>query len=227
MAQIKQSETKIVSRSNIHFAPYNPRKKNKDVVEALKKNFKKVGYLGGIVWNERTGNIVGGHKRIEAMDLIHNYTGRNDYDIKLEVIDVDEKTEKEQNIFLNNKRVQGDMDYELLASFLPEIDIQNTGLTQYDIDIVKAIAPNIDFGDINDIKKDIIEQEKPYNDRKESIKKLKQDIKNNVSQNQTQTHFNVVFETYEQKAEFLEMFNFDADSKIIDGENLLERIQNG
>ena len=103
--KLKQSETVIIKRSNIKFSPYNPRKKNPKVVAALKENFKKVGFLGGICWNKTTGNLIGGHKRLEALDLIYNYDGskEKDYDVKVEQIEIELKTEKAQNIFLNNK----------------------------------------------------------------------------------------------------------------------------
>ena len=104
MAKIKQSETVFIKRSQVNFAAYNPRKANPKVVDALKKNFKKVGFMGGIKWNETTGNLIGGHKRTEALDLIHGYDGteNTDYEIKVEKIQLTEKQEKEQNIFLNN-----------------------------------------------------------------------------------------------------------------------------
>ena len=78
--KIKQSESIIIKRSKINFAPYNPRKEDKKVVEELKKNFKRVGFLGGICWNETTGNLVGGHKRLQALDLIYKYDGTNEKD---------------------------------------------------------------------------------------------------------------------------------------------------
>lgn len=83
MVKLKQSETITIKRSKINFAAYNPRKKDKKVVEALKKNFKKVGFLGGIQWNSITGNLIGGHKRTEALDLIYDYDGtpEKDYDV--------------------------------------------------------------------------------------------------------------------------------------------------
>lgn len=43
----KQSETVVIKRSQINFAPYNPRKEDPEVIKKLKKNFKTVGYLGG------------------------------------------------------------------------------------------------------------------------------------------------------------------------------------
>ena len=69
----KQSETVVIKRSQINFAPYNPRKEDPEVIKKLKKNFKTVGYLGGIVWNQLSSYLVSGHKRVQTLDIINNY----------------------------------------------------------------------------------------------------------------------------------------------------------
>ncbi len=160
--KLKQSETIFIERSKINFAAYNPRKKDQKVVDSLKANFKKVGFLGGIIWNKTTSNLVGGHKRVEALDLIHNYTGEKDYTIKVECIELDEKTEKEQNIYLNNKRQQGRDDLELMAVLIEEIDIESAGLTELDIEAIQIAVPTFDYGRNNEIFEDLESIDKSY-----------------------------------------------------------------
>ena len=75
----KQSETVVIKRSQINFAPYNPRKEDPEVIKKLKKNFKTVGYLGGIVWNQLSSYLVSGHKRVQTLDIINNYDGADFY----------------------------------------------------------------------------------------------------------------------------------------------------
>ena len=57
----------------------------------LRSNFQKVGYLGGIVWNSLSGNLVGGHKRVMAHDIHYKYDGTEDYKIKVEAVELDEQ----------------------------------------------------------------------------------------------------------------------------------------
>lgn len=225
MAKIKQSETVIIKRSQISFAPYNPRKKDKKVVEALKRNFKKVGFLGGIQWNATTGNLIGGHKRTEALDLVYDYDGTDetDYDIKVEKIELTEKQEKEQNIFLNNKRVQGEMDYEMMAVLVQEIDIEEAGLDNYDINIIESIVPDFNFGDNKKIKEDI-EDTRTTQEKKDNIKDLKKNIKNGISNNQQVSYFVVTFKNYDDKAEFLEGIGINGDDIYITGEKFVSRL---
>jgi hypothetical protein len=218
--KIKQSETVFIKRSQVSFAPYNPRKKNPKVINELKKNFKKVGFLGGIIWNETSGNLVGGHKRVEALDLINGYDGKNDYDIKVEKVNLDDKTEKEQNIFLNNKRVQGETDYELLSKLLPEIEKENAGLDDYDIDIVKSIIPDFNFGENEIIQNDF----KELRGEKENIKELKKNIKKQISNNQQSFYFVVTFDSNKEKSEFLEGIGINGDNIYITSKEFLTKL---
>lgn len=53
--------------------------------QEAQKNFKTVGYLGGIVWNQLSSYLVSGHKRVQTLDIINNYDGtpETDYEIKV------------------------------------------------------------------------------------------------------------------------------------------------
>ena len=125
---MKQSETKIINRSQINLNPINPKRHTDEQIKQQKKNLKKVGFLGGIVWNKNTGNLVDGHRRIQALDLINKYDGTNDYQIKVEMVNFDEKTEKEQLTYMavgNSKA-----DYNLIAQYVDTIDYENVGLSE-------------------------------------------------------------------------------------------------
>jgi hypothetical protein len=225
--KLKQSETVVIKRSLINFAAYNPRKKNPKIVHALKTNFKKVGFLGGICWNKTTGNLIGGHKRLEAMDLIYGYDGSKvkDYDIKVEQIELDLKTEKEQNIFLNNKNVQGENDFELLAELLPEINIENAALTDYDIGLIESIVPDFVFGKNDGIKEEIQELKQKSHKTKEQVKSDKKKIKSDISERQQSFYFTVTFNSYMDKAEFLEGLGINGDQVFVTSKQFLKALE--
>lgn len=103
-----------IHRSELKNAPYNPRVISDKNRLKLSRNMKKVGLLGPVaIWNRRTGNIVGGHQRVSILDSLN---GTKDYMVRVSAVDLDEKTEKEQNIFLNNPETQGEFDYEQLST---------------------------------------------------------------------------------------------------------------
>lgn len=149
--KIKQSETKSLNRSEIKLASYNPRKLSEEARKALKKNIKENGLLGGIIVNERTGNIVSGHQRISIADEVNKYnpeTNENDYSVKVEVIDVDDKKEKELNVFMNSRATQGEYDYKKLAQIFPDIDAALAGLDDVDVSMIEIELPNTDHIEI-------------------------------------------------------------------------------
>lgn len=221
----KQSETVTIKRSQINFAPYNPKVHSKDAISQMKRNIKSVGLLGGIIWNKITSNLIDGHKRVMTLDSINNYDGSpaKDYDIKVEMIELDVKTEKEQNIFQTKSRT--DLDNVLLGSMLGEIDYELAGLDEMDLNMIAAESPAFDFGSNEETKAEIKEMERPYEERKQIMKDMKAAQKEAIANKfQGDPYFTLSFDTVENKAEFLERFGFDPSAKFIKGEILAEKL---
>lgn len=231
----KQSETVEIKRSSINFAPYNPKNHSKELIDVIKKNIKRVAFLGGIVWNERTTNLIDGHKRVMSLDVIHKYKGtpETDYILKVEKINLDEKTEKEQNIFQTKSRT--DFDRDLLSELLPDIDYKNAGLDDVDLSIYSINIPTDEIFEFNPQEETIKETEeslkeitktepsKTYEERKEKVKALKEKFKEEAEYD-GDPFFTVSFSDYNNKVHFMEMFGFDEESKYIKGEELLNKI---
>jgi ParB-like chromosome segregation protein Spo0J len=51
-----------------HFHPSNPRMISNEQLRMLADSMKEFGDLSGLVFNRRTGNLVGGHQRIQLLD---------------------------------------------------------------------------------------------------------------------------------------------------------------
>lgn len=142
----KGSETKIIKRSQINLNPCNPKVHTDADIKQQKANIKKVGLIGGIQWNETTGNLIDGHKRVMSVDLIQGYDGTSetDYDIKVEAVDFDEKTEKEQLLFM--AKSQDPIDYNLVAQKFDfdEIDFKAAGFTEQDTEQIKMLQDDLE-----------------------------------------------------------------------------------
>lgn len=117
--KLEKFTSETVNRKDIHGAEYNPRRIDPDTEKRLRQELRDVGMLQPIVVTRRTGNIVGGHQRIKAMDAILR---RDDYDLTVAMIDVDEREEVKANILLNNPAVQGDWDVFKLGDLKLEFD---------------------------------------------------------------------------------------------------------
>lgn len=214
----------VLLRSQINFADYNPRVISEKALRSLKANIKKVGLLGGIVVNKSTMNIVSGHQRITALDLLNK---DKDYKIIVELVELTEQQEREQNIFMNSTTVQGEFDIDKLAALLPNIDYKASGLDDYDISNIAAESPNIEMGNSSEVESDIQDMDIPYEERKAAIKEKKAKQMQTIdNQQMNDPFFTVAFDDYESKAEFLGMFGLNPDDKYIKGEILFDNIMN-
>ena len=98
-------------------AYYNPRKDLKpgDVeYEKLKKSIQEFDLVEPLVWNKRTGRLVGGHQRLKVLKEL-GYQ-----EVEVSVVDLPEEKEKALNIALN--KIQGDWDYVKLKDLLQDLD---------------------------------------------------------------------------------------------------------
>jgi len=101
----------------INPAPYNPREELKPgdpEYEKLARSIKDFGYIDPLIWNERTGNLVGGHQRFNVL-LAEGHT-----ELEVSVVDFSEEKEKFANLALN--KVSGNWDEEKLADLLFELE---------------------------------------------------------------------------------------------------------
>lgn len=129
-------ETETISRDMIKNAPYNPRIMDEGAKKRLKKNIAKHGLVAALTWNKRTGNLVGGHQRLEQLDALEK---NKDYELTVCVVDVDEREEAALNVQLNNPSMQGEWDLDKLANLSEEFDLdlaEDFGFTESDIDFM-------------------------------------------------------------------------------------------
>lgn len=103
--------------SDLQPADFNPRKELKPgdkEYESLYKSVKEFGYVDPIIVNKRTGNIVGGHQRLNVLQEL----GYEEIDVVN--VDLDETREKALNIALN--KISGKWDEPKLKDLLLDID---------------------------------------------------------------------------------------------------------
>jgi len=125
---------KKVSVSKINPAPYNPRidlKSEDPEYQKLKNSIATFGYVDPVIWNEATGNLVGGHQRFKI--LIEQGLS----EIEASVVNLSLEKEKALNLALN--KIQGDWDKEKLVILLDDLckvsdlDLGITGFSQLEI----------------------------------------------------------------------------------------------
>ena len=253
--KIKQSETKEIMRSQIHLNPCNPKKHSDKKIQEQLKNLRRVGYLGGITWNEATGNIVDGHRRVMALDLHHKYDGstESDYSIKVESVSLTEKQEKEQLTYMALGNTKAD--YALIAEYYADIDPVMAGLDSYDIENIAAYLPDpvevtVEVTDFSDLLMpgDEVDEVNPTNDdegampetshpadnanrsadeAKSAIKEKKQKAMERAAERYAdqEAYITISFANAEEKRMFCELAGIGEDSKFIKGCDVLNMVE--
>ena len=248
-----KSESVELNRSAIHLADYNPRKLSDESRKTLKRGIKKFGLVGGIVVNKRTGlTVVSGHQRLSVMDELQKLT-ENDYSIRVDVIDVDEKQEKELNILMNNPNAQGTWDFDALARIVPDIDYKDAGLTDADLnmigvdfllqtekessiadELVNMMSPVVEQREAEKAERkaerDVAKAAQEEADRAAKVAHMK-DVKQQVRENAQKQADNMdaylmlSFDTFDAKAAFCERFGYDPYTKFVKGEVFDEQVE--
>ena len=150
-------EIRTLKEAQLTVADYNPRRdlQPEDAeYQKLRRSMETFGYVEPIIWNERTGRVVGGHQRLKV--LLEQ--GRED--IEAVVVDLAEKDEKILNVLLN--KVKGRWDIGRLADLLQQLDetgdMEVTGFEDWELqsllmqyDHIKDLMEE-DFSDYSDKK---------------------------------------------------------------------------
>jgi DNA modification methylase len=146
----------------INPAPYNPRidlQPGDEEYEKLKRSIEEFGYVEPLVWNRRTGNLVGGHQRYK---ILVNEKGLKELDVS--EVDLDETREKALNIALN--KISGDWETTKLAELLQElqasdeIDFELTGFSEEEFDELLEqldieLEPDVEYEEVEDDEFDV------------------------------------------------------------------------
>jgi len=114
--------------SDLKYAQYNPRKIDDKELAKLKRSISEFGYVEPIVWNQRTGFVVGGNQRLKALRELEIE------EVDVVVVDLDDAKEKALNVALN--KISGEWDFIKLKDILTDIDTGDFDieLTGFDLD---------------------------------------------------------------------------------------------
>lgn len=117
-----------VSIEKINAAKYNPRRNlqpGTPEYERIQNSVEHFGLVEPLVWNQRTGNLVGGHQRLKVL------REQGATEAECSVVDLPESKERALNLALN--KAQGLWDYDALQAALAGIrpvDLEATGFSE-------------------------------------------------------------------------------------------------
>lgn len=151
MAEMEIKEPKVakhqrfrvsrILRTQIKNAPYNPRKIDNYAKKKLQENLKRVGLLEPLVVNEVTGHLVSGHQRLAILDSMEE---SKDYFLDVAFIQLSEKEEREQMVFMNNQSAMGTWDVDLLDKLIKDEEANfNWRLAGFDQIDIEEMIPSL------------------------------------------------------------------------------------
>lgn len=235
-SKYQKFEAQEIHRTLISNAPYNPRR-IKDAARAkIKKNLKTVGLLSTLVWNKRSGNLVSGHQRLSQLDALE---GTEDYTLTVAVVDLDDKTEKEQNIFFNSTTAQGYFDFDALIEVLPDVDYQAAGFDDNDLRIIgfEYEAEEFNSPQAKNVQDEIenlygspgkeSEGGDSYEARKQKVldSKARQKEIHEGRVDEGETYVTLSFQSFRAKAEFMRRMGYGVNDIYLSGEKFAQQIE--
>lgn len=147
-----------INITELNAAQYNPRvalEPGMPEWEKLKTSIEQFGNVEPVVWNQRTGNVVGGHQRLAVLKSMGHKS------IPCSVVDLDEQDEKLLNIALN--KIKGQWDYDKLEEILSGFDYEvatASGFSAEEIAVILAsndgLGDDTDYGDWDDGEEETI-----------------------------------------------------------------------
>lgn len=124
--------------SSLNAAPYNPRKMPDEQMARLMRGIEAFGLVDPIIVNQATGNIVGGHQRVEAAKRLKLAQ------VPVVHVSLDRDQEKALNLALN--KISGEWDLDALRDILGDLsgegfDLDLTGFNADEIAGLLTGAP--------------------------------------------------------------------------------------
>jgi len=97
-------------------SPYNPRSISRAAQKGLAASMRRFGVVEPIVWNRRSGHVVGGHQRLDVLRK------EGVEQLSVVVVELEPAEEKALNLALNHPGIQGDFT-EALQDVLADVKL--------------------------------------------------------------------------------------------------------
>lgn len=209
-----------IDRRKIKNATYNPRQIDDHARKKLHENLKKKGLQFPLVWNKRSGNLVSGHQRLSIIDAIE---GTDDYEMDISVVDLNDKDEKEQNIFFNNQSAMGTWDVDALGTMIAEdeVDYKKAGFDDMDLQLIFEDSKyEVSMFDLDKapsaVQRDIDEISKIQRMKRERKEHRERDI----DASDPEFYAVVVFPDRDAQGEFMQRVGMNKNDRYVDGVRL-------
>ena len=173
--QMQHGENLTINRDMVVADDINPRIIPEENLKRLKKSIKKNGLVGTLIWNRKTGHIVGGHQRLAALDSLMR---TENYSLDVTAVEMELKDEVALNVQLNNQDSQGEFDFVALQDLAVDFGLD----VMEDFGFSKEIA-ELNFSELIDEiapemeKEERIASEESIQAMRDRKKKVRESVK--------------------------------------------------
>ena len=137
VAKVKNMQVKKIKLKDLKEAPYNPRVITDRQLAKLERSIKEFGLVEPIVFNEKTGFVVGGNQRLKVLLKLYG----PETEVPVACVKLDVNKEKALNAALN--RISGSWDIDRLSTLLDDIGKTDLHLTGFESHEVKNLLDTV------------------------------------------------------------------------------------
>lgn len=222
LSKYQQFEMVRMKRSALREHPKNPRVLLPSAGKRLKGKMKQVGLLQPVIWNKRSGWLLGGHQRLGVLDALEKYdgaTGAHDYLLDVSVVDLEERRELEMLVFLNNPSAMGVWETDLLAAINLDagVDFASMGFDRMDVDML--FDGDARFSEL------FVDEAAEAKEAKGTLEKIKADRKASAEQlkegNSADFYFVVVCKDQDEKDEVMKRLGVPVYEQFVSADAVL------
>jgi len=222
-----KSDAFRLAREDIHPAPYNPRTIDLPAQIKLRNGLRKYGMVDTFTWNHMTGNLVGGHQRLNLMD--QEFGKDSGYSVLVTVVNLTDADEKALNILLNNDGAQGMFDWAKLGNLLQntkDFDLDDAGFDSVNLQrALQMYVPDYEKLDLSHLFPPVEDAAKQTADEIAALKASKEEHREQSGNaNKDGFYLQIVFGTADEKEAFAAHFGVSPEAKMASGRAIAKRL---
>jgi hypothetical protein len=212
---LQRFEPVTIHRREIKEAPYNPRRITDKARRQLRVSLEKNGLVEGLVWNARTGRLVGGHQRLGQLDA---YFGSDNYLLTVCKNDVDDAQEINLNVALNNEAAQGEFVADPLRELLKRKDVDHEAMGYDTADVFTLFGGSVFASDKAGEQLEKLAER--LRDTREAYDKIIQKSEGKREKNDDLYYLVVVFRNQTDRVDFAERLGLEEGRLYVSGRQM-------
>ncbi len=223
LSKVQKFRVERISRGDIKTVPWNPRTIDKAAKKRLEKILRKTGLVDTLVYNKRSGNLVGGHQRLSIIDAIE---GSPNFSLDVAVVDIDDAAERELNVALNASGAQSVFDAVKLEDLFSGGADLSLAFDEMELQVMFPESDKVKSMFSLDSQPEAVKDTVKDLGELAEMKRRKNEWKaKSRAADDTEFHCSIVFRDREHREKFMALIGMAADDRYVSGETLMAFVE--